>query len=212
MIARDDVAGLVLAGGMSQRFHGGAKECALLDGKRLVDHVVERARPQVRALAISRARGAPFVDLDPPTIEDIFEKRGPLGGVHAGLMWAASLTPRPTHLATFPCDAPNVPADLVMRLAAAAGVLEIGSAVARQGGHVHPTFALWSLECATRAAVLLKSGPLSLVNFAREVGAIEVDFPEEGGAAFANINTAEELAALQRIYSGESEPPSRRDR
>jgi molybdopterin-guanine dinucleotide biosynthesis protein A len=127
-------------------------------------------------------------------------------------MWAAALAPRPSHLATFPCDAPFAPADLVRRLAAALSALETRSAVAREGALLHPTFALWSLECATRAAVLLKSGPFSLVNFAREVGAIEVDFPEEGGAAFANINTAEELAALQRIYSGESEPPSRRDR
>lgn len=210
MIARDDVAGLILAGGMSQRFPGGAKEVARLHGKRLIDHVIERARPQVRTLAISRARGAPFKHLDLPIVEDIVEKRGPLGGVHAGLLWAASLSPPPTHLATFPCDAPFAPVDLVMRLAAALDAPKAGSAVARQGAVIHPTFALWSLDNAASAAALLKSGPFSLVNFAREVEAVEVEFLEEGGAAFANINTAAELAAHELRSPGRRGPPSQR--
>ncbi|NWG91932.1 MAG: molybdenum cofactor guanylyltransferase [Parvularculaceae bacterium] len=202
MIARDDVAGLILAGGMSRRFAGGAKDAALLGGKTLIDRVMERARSQVRTLAISRARAAPFGDRGLPIVEDIFENRGPLGGVHAGLLWAATLAPRPTHLATFPCDAPFLPDDLVRRLAAPLDQSQSGSAVAKNGALVHATFALWSLNTAESAAALLRSGPFSLVNFAREVGAVEVEFPDASGASFANINTAEDLDAHARRLRG----------
>lgn len=187
------IAGLILAGGRSSRFPGGAKENALLLGEPLIAHVIARARPQVATLAISRAApGTAEFGLE--TVIDRIPDSGPLAGLHAGLVWAAALVPPATHLATFACDMPLAPADIVRRLSNAAGAAP--AAVASCAGDLHPTLGVWSLSLASAAAASLEKGARSLHGFAAAVGAAIVDFPPDEAAAFANVNTAADLAAL----------------
>ena len=47
------VFGVVLAGGLARRMGGGDKPLRLLAGRPMLDHVLERLRPQVAALALS---------------------------------------------------------------------------------------------------------------------------------------------------------------
>lgn len=188
------VAGLILAGGRASRFEGGGKEEALLAGKALLDHVIARAAPQVRILAISRAfmRGE---NRGLPVVEDSRQGLGPLAGLHAGLSWSASLSPSVTHLATFPCDAPLIPADLVERLCAAISKSPGRAAIPRCGGRLHPALALWPVSVREIALRRLSSGDRSLRNFAADVGATAVDF--ENADAFFNVNTLDDLAAAE---------------
>lgn len=44
---------LILAGGQASRMGGEDKGLALLGGKALIDHVIDRVRPQVSHIAIS---------------------------------------------------------------------------------------------------------------------------------------------------------------
>ena len=41
------VVGLLLAGGLSRRMGGGDKTLRLLGGRTILDHILERVRPQV---------------------------------------------------------------------------------------------------------------------------------------------------------------------
>src|SRR5262249_33835874 len=68
---------------------------------------------------------------------------GPLAGVLAALDRAAAMQPEFGLLASFPCDAPFIPRDLVARLAAARRDHGTEIAVAASGGRVHPVVALW---------------------------------------------------------------------
>lgn len=174
---------------------GGAdKGLQTLRGQPLVAHVIERLAPQVDRLIVSANRNeAAYAAFGYPVIADIAaghgEKfRGPLAGVQAGL--AACETPL---LATAPCDAPLLPPNLVERLRAAlAGDATVAVARTKQG--THPVFMLCRRAVLPELERWLASGKRGFGAWQREMAAVEVDFEDE--AAFANINTPEELQRL----------------
>ena len=102
--------GVILAGGRASRMGGGDKSLRPLAGRRVIDHVLERLRPQVAHMALS-ANGDParFESLDLPVIADsMAEFPGPLAGVLAGMDWAAApgrraYPDRGGRHAVFPC-------------------------------------------------------------------------------------------------------------
>ena len=99
---------------------GGEKPLKPFAGATLLDSVIARARPQVGALALNpRPNAAPLYQrFGLPLVSDAYDGReGPMGGLVAGLDWAASL-PGCEALATFPGDAPFIPTDLIATLAA----------------------------------------------------------------------------------------------
>ena len=81
-----EVAGLIMAGGMSRRMGGGDKSLRLLGGRPILDHVLERARPQVGPLLLN-ANGDPsrFSQYGLPVRADVVEGfAGPLAGILTG--------------------------------------------------------------------------------------------------------------------------------
>src|SRR5215207_1605732 len=113
MQAKNQVVGVVIAGGRSLRF-GGEKAVAVFAGKPLLLWAAERlgrvcetvavnARPGTQAALMADATGLHVLH-DIPGDPD-----GPLAGVHAGLRWAQGLGAR--SLAAIPCDVPLLPDD-----------------------------------------------------------------------------------------------------
>ncbi len=91
---------VVLAGGLARRMGGGDKGLLRLARRPLLDHVLDRIRPQVRAVALS-ANGDParFIAwglpvLRDPVLNEAAGPPGPLGGVLAGMRWARQAHPR----------------------------------------------------------------------------------------------------------------------
>jgi molybdenum cofactor guanylyltransferase len=58
MIAREDVTGIVLAGGLGRRMGGVDKGLVELDGRPMVAHVIERLSPQVGTIVINANQNA----------------------------------------------------------------------------------------------------------------------------------------------------------
>ena len=87
-----------------------------LDGKPLIEHILERVTPQVSAVIINANRNQQvYADLGHPVISDnMTDYQGPLAGFAVAL--AACNT---DYIMTLPCDGPYVPVDLVSRLSAA---------------------------------------------------------------------------------------------
>ena len=115
------LVGLLLAGGLSRRMGGGDKTLRPLGGRTILDHVIERVRPQVEPLVLN-ANGDParFAGTGLPVAPDVVpDFAGPLAGVLTGLDWAAEHAPGARWVATFATDAPFLPTDLVERLLAA---------------------------------------------------------------------------------------------
>jgi molybdopterin-guanine dinucleotide biosynthesis protein A len=133
------VTGVVLAGGQGRRMGSIDKGLVLLQGRPMVQHVLERLRPQVDEILINaNQHRAEYEAFGHPVFPDaIAGFAGPLAGLQVGLTQAK----RPL-VATVPCDSPFLPADLVARLAAALEAREADLAVARTFEQPHPVFAL----------------------------------------------------------------------
>lgn len=198
------IAGIILAGGRSSRFAGGSKEDALLNGRTLLSHVIERSAPQVDVIAISRAKDKAASVPGVATVADIYSGCGPLGGLHAGFVWAKSVAA--DHLATFACDTPLIPRDMVARLLQAMRRSGAPAAIASANGDRHPTLGLWSAALEPVVRRRLERGDRALLGLADEIAAATVEFADQSGTGFFNVNTREDLAALQALLAktGES--------
>lgn len=152
------IVGILLAGGLSRRMGGGDKTLRLLGGRPLLDHVIERARPQVAALVLN-ANGDParFAGFGLPVVADsVPDFAGPLAGILAGLDWAAANCADCPLVASIASDSPFLPSDLVARLYR--GMTDAGAdlACAASRGQSHPVIGLWPvrLRQALRQAVV----------------------------------------------------------
>jgi molybdopterin-guanine dinucleotide biosynthesis protein A len=194
---KEQVTGVILAGGQGRRMGGIDKGLQELQGRTLVQWVLARLAPQVGTVLINanqnQARYAEFgCAVLPDRIPDF---AGPLAGLHAALEQAA--TPL---LVTVPCDSPFLPPDLVARLHAALVAENAELAVARTGDRVHRAFCLVRRELLPQLDAFLAAGGRKLGLWHASLKAVEVGFDDEP-AAFSNINTPEELQAHQDTAS-----------
>ncbi len=205
MIERDYIAGVVLAGGLARRMGGGDKGLRLLGGRPVLDHVIARVKPQVTDLAINANGDAGrFADWRLPVVPDpIADNPGPLAGVLAGLDWAAVAVPGVTHVASFPCDAPFVPLDLVARLAEVLVEQGADMACARSDGRNHPVVGLWpiALRGALRAA-LVDEGVRKVDIWTARYRLATANFDATPADPFFNANKPDDLAAAERLLTG----------
>jgi molybdenum cofactor guanylyltransferase len=155
------IPGVLLAGGLARRMGGGDKPLKMLGGKTILDHVIERLRPQCASLVIN-ANGDParFAHWGLPVVADSIEGfAGPLAGILAGLDWAHAHHPAATHVASVAADTPFIPHDLVARLASGMSAEQAELAVAASGGWSHPVIGLWpvSIREALRHALVAEN-------------------------------------------------------
>src|SRR3546814_2608521 len=118
---RNQVVGVLLAGGLSRRMGGGDKCLRELGGQTILARIVDRAGPQVGALVLN-ANGDParFAAFGLPVATDAVEGyAGPLAGVLTGMEWAAANAPGAAWVASFACDTPFFPEGMVARMVAA---------------------------------------------------------------------------------------------
>lgn len=195
-----DAVGVILAGGQARRMGGVDKALIPLGGMTLIERAVARASVQVSDLLIN-ANGDPkrFAHLGLPVVPDpVGGFVGPIAGVLAGFEWMRANTPEARWLASFACDCPFFPMDMVERLTAKALGERAKVAVAESGAQHHPVFAVWSAEIsATADDVLVKRGLRKMDDFIATLPNVRVRFDTDPIDPFVNINTPEELALAE---------------
>jgi len=103
-------------------------------------------------------------------------------------------------LASFACDAPFFPLDLVQRLVAEAEAKNAAIAVAASGAQHHPVFAVWSTALGVTSYDGLKEGASRKVDdFIALYPNVRVAFLIGDVDPFFNINTPEDLVNAEKI-------------
>lgn len=196
-LSKDDITGLVLAGGRGSRMGGVDKGLQNHLGIPLALHTLLRLGAQVGHTMINANRNlAAYESMGVPVWPDALpDYPGPLAGFLAGLEHCE--TP---WLVTVPCDTPNFPDDLVARLAAAAEAqdAEVAMAATREPDgslQVQPVFCLLRttlLESLVRAT---NAGERKIDRWTAQHRCATVAFDDVD--AFFNANTLAELQRLQ---------------
>src|SRR5690349_9261871 len=131
MISRDDITGVILAGGRGSRMGGVDKGLQNFRGMPLALHTLLRLQPQVGAAMVNANRNlSGYESFGVPVWPDgIGDYAGPLAGFLTGLEQCETAL-----MMTVPCDTPLFPTDLVARLAEAMDRdgAEIAMAAARE--------------------------------------------------------------------------------
>ena len=187
------VSGVILAGGRATRMGGDDKGLITVNGRPMIEWVIDVLRPQVGEVLINanrnldryRAFGYPVID------DGDREFRGPLAGIAAGLRAAAG-----KYVAFAPCDSPLLCSNLVSRLHAALSTAGSRIAVAHDGQRLQPVFAL--LERSLRDDLLryLDSGERKIDRWYEGHGYALADFSDVAGS-FANINAPDDKQQLE---------------
>ncbi|WP_326542602.1 molybdenum cofactor guanylyltransferase MobA [Pseudorhodoferax sp.] len=197
LILREDITGLVLAGGRGSRMGGVDKGLQNHRGMPLALHALLRLQPQVGATMVSANRNiAAYEAMGAPVWPDPIEGyAGPLAGLLAGLEHAET-----AWLVTVPCDTPGFPADFVERLAAAAAAqdADIAMAATQEDGQLRrqPVFCLLRTGLVESLVAFLQAGERKFDKWTARHRVVEVPFDD--AAAFFNANTVDELQQLQR--------------
>ena len=188
------VTGVILAGGQGRRMGGVDKGLKVLRGKPMVAWVLERFAPQIEEVLINANQNLErYAALGHRVIPDeIAGYAGPLAGLHRGLTEAAYAL-----VATVPCDSPFLPSDLIQRLRGAIYNTESDVAVAKTADQPHPVFCLCRKSVLPGLTKFLAGGGRKIDAWYASLKVVEVAFDDNPGA-FSNINTEEELLALER--------------
>lgn len=210
MISRDDITGVVLAGGRGSRMGGVDKGLQNFRGMPLALYTLLRLQPQVGATMVNANRNlSAYESFGVPVWPDgLSDYAGPLAGFLTGLEQCET-----AYLLTVPCDTPLFPADLVARLAEAMlrEDAEIAMAAAREedpgsesgaGSAIRPqpVFSLLRHDLMESLVRFTQSGGRKIDAWTAQHRTVVVPFDQPGDdpAAFFNANTLAELHRLER--------------
>ncbi len=192
MVKKQQVTGVILAGGKGRRLDGQDKGLVLYQGKALVEHVIDRIRPQVANIIINANRNQQtYKDLGYPVISDEMSNfQGPLAGIASAMK-----TVKTDYIITLPCDGPLLPENLVTKMLTTFNKScpsSNGIAVAHDGIRMQPVHALIPTKLINSLEEFLLSDDRKVDHWYAKHNIVLVDFSDQADA-FLNINKKEQL-------------------
>jgi molybdopterin-guanine dinucleotide biosynthesis protein A len=197
---REQVTGVILAGGKATRMGGVDKGLVALNDRPMIAYVIDALRPQVAEILINANRSHDaYGEFGHRLIADAEgDFKGPLAGFASGMQ--AAQTP---FVAFVPCDSPLVGDDLVRRLHA--GMVAAGAriAVAHDGERLQPVFALIDCTLQDDLAGYLDGGGRKIDQWYARHGFATVDCSDVA-ESFRNINAPGDKQALEAELASRS--------
>jgi len=195
---KQDLTAVILAGGMARRMGGQNKGLIELNGRPLIEYIIDALQPQVDHIVISANRNLQeYRRYSYPVVTDIIGGYlGPLFGMASGLKTCDS-----DLILTVPCDSPFVPPVLASRLGAAMIDNPIDITVAKDNERIQPVFAMIRRSTLPGLLAYLKNGGRKIETWYTEHPMVLVDF-SDWPDAFININTPEDKIAVEQKIAG----------
>ena len=186
--------GILMMGGRAQRMGRLDKGTLQLRGRSFKKITISRLETTCHKVAVSTG-SKPNTDINGVQFTDVTiqgDLIGPVGGLLSALEWADSLGLR--GILTLPVDTPILPDNLCEALLASGG-----PSYASHGSQSHWLHAVWPLSFAADIRRhVFENQVFSLHRLHRIIGSTPVKFPIGNDGAFKNINTANDLEALQK--------------
>lgn len=204
-IEPQDITGLILAGGRGSRMGGVDKGLQNFNGIPLALHTLMRLGPQVETVMINANRNLSAYESFGASVwpDASADFAGPLSGFIVGLERAE--TP---YVLTVPCDTPRLPLDLAQRLSVA--LVQENADIAMAAGQetnargeaevrTQPVFCLLRIDLLESLVKFTQAGGRKIDAWTaqRRTVVVPFDAPSDDPHAFANVNTLQELQALE---------------
>jgi molybdenum cofactor guanylyltransferase len=202
MIQKDDVTGVILAGGRGSRMGGADKGLQNFRGMPMAMFTLMRLSPQVGEVMINANRNlSAYESFGVPVWPDsLSDYPGPLAGFLTGLERCET-----EYLLTVPCDTPLFPQDLAARLGEALERegAEIAMAAAREEDgqfRAQPVFSLLKRELMESLVRFTQAGGRKIDAWTGQHQTVLVPFDrkDDDPSAFFNANTLAELHRLEQ--------------
>ncbi len=186
------IIGIILAGGRANRMQGQDKGLIELQDQALIQHVIGRFQTQVTAIQINANRNLDrYQHFGFPVFSDARQDfQGPLSGMLQGLQQLES--EQADWIVCVPCDAPQLPLDLVTRFSQALTKKDVTAVVAHDGKWIQPTFCMLHRSLSDSLTNYLAHGGRKTADWLRQENAVQIDFSDQP-TAFANINSRNDL-------------------
>jgi len=192
-IKKNEITGVILAGGKARRMGGTDKGLVIFRGKPLIEYVIKAFEPQVGNLLINANRNhEKYKKYGFDIVSDELEGYcGPL----AGMLSALNKIDTP-YLATTPCDTPFISKNIVENLCLSILSERAEISVAHNGNRLQPVFCVIKKTLATSINNYLQKGGRKIDHWFKQHSVAIVDLSSEE-KCFENFNSKEEILALE---------------
>ena len=200
----NNILGVVLAGGKSQRF-GQDKSQVKLKGKLLIDYILTEIKGEFSETLIIANEKISFMSSNNISVTKDFKSGlGPLGGVLTAMKWIKQKNKKYKWISTFPSDTPFFEISIIEEYKKKTYINESLLYFVKSNNKRHNIFGLWSIE-------LLKILENDLINnnfrkveeWANKIGVKTIDIKITKFDPFFNINTKEDFEEAKKLLTNE---------
>ncbi len=200
------MSAVILTGGAGTRMGGRDKGLLELDGRPLIEFVLDILEPRVEQILISANRNLTTYRRYGIAVisDDADDRRGPLAGVASALAHC-----RGEALLSLPVDSPFLPAALPARLLSALEEKASDASIATYENRAQPVFAALRPRLLPALRRYLDSGQRKAEIFYNEQSLSRVDCTDWPDA-FLNLNTPQDWHEAERrlrLFKGTAPPP-----
>ena len=196
----NNILGVVLAGGKSQRF-GEDKSQVKLNGKRLIDYILTEIITEFNEILIIANNNIDFMP-SPKIIKVVDDEKdlGPLGGILTAMKWINKNKKNYKWISTFPSDTPFFNKTILNNFYKKININKGQLFFIKSNQTRHNIFGLWSIELLDQLEEdLMIKGERKVELWANKVGVQTIDMQFKNKDPFFNINTKEDLEQAKLI-------------
>ena len=196
-----NILGAILAGGQSKRM-GEDKLFLELNNRKLIEYTIDKVNKYLKKVIIITNQDNEFFSKNNlTTVKDcIGGQLGPLVGILTAMKWAKDNLINCSWLATFPCDTPFFPENIIEIFIAESKKKESLIFCANSHGRRHNIFGLWSLDLYEKLEDDLINKKIRKVQDWTEKNKIKnLEFKFKDYDPFFNINTKEDLEFAKKL-------------
>ena len=189
----NNILGVVLAGGKSQRF-GEDKSQVKLGDKLLIDYILSEIIDEFNEVLVVSNNLIDFKQSEKISlIKDFKKDLGPLGGVLTAMKWVKDNNKDFQWISTFPVDTPFFKNEILKDFLKRINIEEGKLFFINSNNTRHNIFGLWSLDLMDKLEEDLDKGERKVEVWANSIGVKNINMKFENKDPFFNINTKEDL-------------------